>query len=76
MLGMLFSKEDLEKTDLNSVPRLTEWGVARRTVLQLIDGQRPLKAVELGVLQRHPNLFPALKDAAVFVAEVVSRYTL
>lgn len=74
-LGMLLSREDLEKTKLDSVPRLTAWGEARRTVVELIDGKRCLGDVEREVQARHPELFPARKDAAVFVAEVVSRYT-
>jgi protein arginine N-methyltransferase 1 len=75
LLGMLVAKEDLEKTDPRSVPRLTVWGEARRTVLELTDGRRPLAEIERELLRRHPDLFPSLREAAVYVAEVVTRYT-
>jgi hypothetical protein len=44
-------------------------------VLDLCDGVRTLSDVEAELQQRHPELFPNRTDAAVFVAEVVSRYS-
>lgn len=76
LLGMLLSQEDLDKTSLGSSPKLTPWGEARRTILELVDGRRPLDEIERELLRRHPDLFPSLKQAAVFVAEVVTRYTV
>lgn len=76
LLGMLFSEEDMEKTRPSAVPRLTPWGEARRSILELMDGRRPIGEIESEVLRRHPGLFPSLKEASAFVAEVVTRYTL
>ena len=76
LLGMLLSQEDLDKTRPASVPKLTAWGEARRSILELVDGRRPLAEIEIEMLKRHPDLFPSLKQAAVYVAEVVTRYTV
>jgi hypothetical protein len=76
LLGMLLSQEDVDKTQPSSIPKLTSWGEARRSILELIDGQRPLGEIEAEMLRRHPDLFPSLKQAAVYVAEVVTRYTV
>lgn len=72
--GMLISREDLQRTKPTSIPTLNLWGQARLTVLTLCDGQRPLKDIEQEVLRHHPKLFPSLREAATFVAEVVTRY--
>jgi hypothetical protein len=76
MRGMLMTRENLQQTRPEFVPRLTPWGEARRTILELVDGQRPLGEIEQQLLRRHPELFPSLKEAAVFVAEVVTRYSV
>lgn len=76
LLGTMFSQEDLDRTRLGATPRLTPWGEARRTVLELVDGRRPLQEVELELFRRHPDLFPSLKQAAVFVAEAITRYAV
>jgi hypothetical protein len=73
LAGMLIPREDLERTRPTSTPRLTDRGVARRTVLELCDG-RPLAAVEREVFARHRDLFDSEAAAQVFVAEVVTRY--
>jgi hypothetical protein len=75
MQGMLLSREDLERTRPDFVPRLTPWGQARGTVLSCCNGNLPLAAIEQEVLQRHPDLFPNLAAASAFVAEVVTRYS-
>lgn len=72
--GMLLGLDDLRRTSPHFRPALTPRGRARRTVLELCDGERPLADIELGVLARHPELFPSKAEAAVFVAEVVTRY--
>lgn len=74
MLGLLLSREDLERTRPDFVPRLTPWGEARQTVLSCCDGSLPLATIEQQVLRRHPDLFPNLAAASAFVAEVVTRY--
>jgi len=73
--GMLVCKEDLTRTRPDFRPTLTPRGEARRTVLELCDGERALAEVEIEVFRRHPSLFPKPQQAAHFVAEVVTRYT-
>lgn len=73
--GMLLDPVDLRRTSPRFRPVLTPRGVARRTVLELCDGQRPVQEIEAAVLIRHRDLFPSATDAAVFVAEVVTRYS-
>jgi len=72
--GMLLAAEDLERTRPDYVPTLTPWGEARRTLLELCDGQRSLAEIEAALRGRHPDLFPSGAAAAAFVAEVVTRY--
>ena len=74
--GMLLCREDLDRTDLGFVPRLTPWGEARRSVLELCDGRQALAEIEREVLRRHPTLFGSLAEAAAFVTEVVTRYAV
>ena len=73
--GMLFDATDLRMTDPEYRPRLTDRGVARRSVLELCDGSRTLAQIETELFERHRALFPSPAEAAVFVSEVVSRYT-
>lgn len=73
--GMLVCKEDLVRTKPDFRPKLTVRGEARLTVLELCDGKRPLADVEHELHLRHPDLFPRSQDAALFAAEVVTRYT-
>ena len=73
LAGMLIPREDLERTRPTFTPRLTDRGMARRTVLELCDG-RPLDAIEREVYERHRDLFDSETAAQVFVAEVVTRY--
>ena len=72
--GMLLPRETLLRTGPGFTPRLTRHGVARRTVLELCDGVRPLADIERDVFERHADLFPTLDVAQRFVAEVVTRY--
>ena len=74
--GMLFCNEDLERTRPVSIPRLSPRGLGRLSVLELCDGQKSLSEIEKEVYRRHPALFGSLDEAAVFVAEVVTRYSL
>lgn len=73
---MMLAPEDLARTRPESRPTLTPWGLARRTVLELCDGQRALADIEREVHARHPALFRSPGEAAVFVAEVATRYTV
>lgn len=74
--GMLMSTEDLARTNPDSSPGLTPAGIARRTVLDLCDGHRSLRSVQDEVYARHSDLFSTRNDAAAFVAEVVTRYSI
>jgi hypothetical protein len=73
--GMFLGKEDIQRTAPDSTPRLTPWGHARRSVLELCDGVRPLHEIERELAVRHPELLPSPRDVSCFVASVVSRYT-
>ena len=72
--GMLLSPEDLTQTRPGFKPKLIPRGEARRTVVNLCDGVRTLSDIEDEVFRLHPNLFRTREEAAVFVAEVVTRY--
>lgn len=72
--GMLLSREDLRSHAPSARPRLTPRGEARRTLLALCDGGRPLEEIEREVYRLHPALFATAGDAQAFVAEVVARY--
>jgi protein arginine N-methyltransferase 1 len=72
--GMLVAAEDLAQTRRDARPRLTAAGRARLSVLQLADGARTLADIERLVGERHADLLPTPDAAAVFVAEVLTRY--
>jgi protein arginine N-methyltransferase 1 len=74
--GMLLLPEDLAKTRPDFIPRLSDWGQARRSVVNLIDGKRRVAQIEQALLRLHPNLFPSLTDASRYVAEVLAPYAL
>ncbi len=74
--GMLLCEEDLARARPQFVPSLTPRGVARRSILELCDGHRSLAEIEQEVHRRHPQLFDSSGEAAAFVTEVVSRYSL
>jgi hypothetical protein len=73
--GMLIPAEDLRHTQPGYKPKLTPRGEGRRTVVNLCDGVRTLTEIEDEVLRVHPHLFRNHDEAAVFVAEVVTRYS-
>jgi Arginine methyltransferase oligomerization subdomain/Ribosomal protein L11 methyltransferase (PrmA) len=72
--GMLLAREDLTLTNPAHQPVLTPAGIARLTVLRLCDGSHTLADIERAVYEEHENLFSSREEAAVFVAEVVTRY--
>jgi SAM-dependent methyltransferase len=74
MRGMLLTTENLAKTRPDFVPRLTRWGEARRSVVDLCDGHRSLAEIENLIFERHRNLFDSLERAAEFVTEVTAIY--
>ena len=72
--GMLLAREDLAHTNPSHKPILTPPGVARLTVLRLCDGDHALADIERAVYEQHRDLFATTEEAAMFVAEVVTRY--
>jgi hypothetical protein len=72
--GMLLAREDLKAQHPASRPHLTPRGVARRTLLELCDGDRSVADIEMELQRRHPDLFPSHGVAQAFVAEVVAGY--
>lgn len=74
--GMLMPEEDLVRTRPDFIPRMNPWGEARVTLLRLCDGRRKLSEIEDEMFRLHPNLFRSRQEAASFVAEVVTRYSL
>jgi protein arginine N-methyltransferase 1 len=74
--GMLLVPEDLAKTRPDFVPRLSDWGEARRSVVNLIDGKRSVAEIEKALLKFHPDLFSSLSGASAYVAEVLGPYAL
>ncbi len=73
--GMLIPAEDLQRTQPGFKPKLTPRGEGRRTVVNLCDGVRTLTEIADEVFRLHPDLFRNREEAAVFVAEVVTRYS-
>ena len=73
--GMLLSKESLDRSRPESIPKLSSAGEARRSILELCDGKRPLAEIEAEVYRRHSQLFTSFDRAAAFVAEVTNRYS-
>jgi protein arginine N-methyltransferase 1 len=76
LLGMLLDPVDLHRTRPDYRPTLTARGVARLSVLTLCDGRRSLQEIEAEIYDRHRELFAAPDEAAEFVTEVVSRYSV
>jgi len=74
--GMLLPREELARTSLAFVPKRSPRADARLSVLELCDGIRPLGDIEREVYRRHQDLFRSPDDAAIFVAEVVTRYSV
>ncbi len=69
--GMSLVPEELAKTRPDFVPRLSEWGAARRSVVNLADGNRTLAEIETEIFRTHPFLFPSLAEASEYIARVL-----
>jgi hypothetical protein len=72
--GLLMSREDLDRTRPEWKPGMSSLGRARQTVLELCDGVHDLATIEQAVFDRHRDVLATREAAAVFVAEVVTRY--
>ena len=68
--------DEVAKTRPDFVPRLSDWGAARRTVVNLADGSRTLAEIERELLRMHPDLFPSIAQASEYVAKVLLPDTL
>lgn len=73
-LGMLLCPEDLVKSRPDYVPKLTSWGMARRSVVNLCDGKRTIAEIEREVYELHRDLFASPGEASAFVHEVMVPY--
>lgn len=73
--GMLLAREDLAGSAERSTPVLNRWAAARASIIEFCDGRRELRDIERLVFERHRGLFSTERQAQVFVAEVVSRYS-
>ena len=73
---MLMTRENLGRTDPASIPQINRWGRARQSVLEATDGHSPLREIEHQVFLKHPDLFPDQGSAALFVSEVITRYSV
>lgn len=72
--AMLLPEEDLWRTQPAFKPKLIPRGEAWRTVVNLCDGIRTVSEIEEELMRLHPKLFGSREEAAIFVAEVVTRY--
>jgi hypothetical protein len=72
--GMLLSPQSKERTQPGFRPALTAAGEARRTVVNMCDGGHTIAEIEQELLKRHADVVRSDSEAAVFVAEVVTRY--
>ena len=74
--GMLLVPEDLAKTRPDFVPRLTDWGEARRSTINLIDGKRTVAEIEKELFRLHGDLFSSLAQASEYATEVLIPYSV
>ena len=72
----LISKEVLRKQAPDRTPRLPPLGAAAAFVLESCGGPKPLHRIEREVLERFPEVFASQGEAAGFVAELVTRYSI
>ena len=63
--------DELAKTRPDFVPRLSDWGLARRSAVNLADGARTLAEIEREMVRIHSDLFPSLAEASEFVAKLL-----
>jgi len=73
--GMLLCPEDLFKSRPDYVPKLTPWGEARRSVVDLCDGKRTLAEIERKIYELHRDLFTWPSEVCAFVHEVMVPYS-
>ncbi|MGA7920061.1 MAG: 50S ribosomal protein L11 methyltransferase [Candidatus Acidiferrales bacterium] len=69
--GMVLMRDELAKTRPDFVPRLSDWGLARRSAVNLADGARTLAEIEREMVRIHSALFPSLAEASEFVAKLL-----
>ena len=69
--GMVLMPDELAKTRPDFVPRLSDWGSARRSAVNLADGTRTLAEIEREMVRIHSDLFSSLAEASEFVAKLL-----
>jgi protein arginine N-methyltransferase 1 len=69
--GMYIDPDELAKTRPDFVPRLSDWGLARRSVVNLADGTRTLAEIEKELFRIHSALFPSLAEASAYVTRIL-----
>jgi hypothetical protein len=74
--GMPLTPAELAKTRPDFVPRLSAWGMARKSVVNLADGTRTLAEIERELFRIHPALFPSLVEASAYVTRVLLPHSL
>lgn len=57
------------------VPQMSRIGLARKVVLEQVDGRRTNKEIEEAVLAQHPDLFPSPAEISRFVQTELARST-
>jgi predicted RNA methylase len=70
-LGFPLSEERFKKTSSEFAPKLSRRGEAHLFVLQACRGDAPLSDIERRVLERFPDCFRTLQEAADFVRNAV-----
>ncbi len=71
--GMLLSRENLIRANLDHVPMPSREGLARKLVLGYCDGKRTVQEIQQTVLHDHPDLFTSQKEIADFVLSVLGK---
>jgi SAM-dependent methyltransferase len=69
--GMYIEPDELAKTRSDFTPQLSEWGLARRSVVNLADGTRTLLEIEKELFRIHSALFPSLAEASAYVTRIL-----
>ncbi|HZS10729.1 MAG TPA: 50S ribosomal protein L11 methyltransferase [Nitrospirales bacterium] len=72
--GAIMAREDLQRTNPSHAPLLTAHGEAAQTVLSLCTGTVPVREIEERIATRFPMLFRTHRDAAAFVASLLSEH--
>ena len=73
--GQLLTQRELARHRNDRRPRISPLGLARKTVLDYVDGLRTASEIQQAVLRDHPDLFPSPAEIRRFVATTLGRDT-